>query len=47
MMVVSLKQQPSFSVDSGAVDGLSEKTTGTSNADLEGDQTVQAVYGFR
>ena len=39
----------SFSVDMaiGAVDGLSEKTTGTSNADLEGDQTVQAVYGFQ
>ena len=39
----------SFSVDMaiGSVDGLSEKTTGTSNADLEGDQTVQAVYGFQ
>ena len=39
----------SFSVDMaiGAVDGLAEDTTGTSNADLEGDQTVQAVYGFQ
>ena len=39
----------SFSVDFaiGAVDGLSEDTTGTSNTDLEGDQTVQATYGFQ
>ena len=39
----------SFSVDFavGAVDGLAEDTTGTSNADLEGDQTVQATYGFQ
>ena len=38
-----------FTVDFaiGAVDGLSEDTTGTSNADLEGDQTVQATYGFQ
>jgi hypothetical protein len=39
----------SFSVDFaiGAVDGLSETTTGTTNAELEGDQTVQATYGFQ
>ena len=39
----------SFSVDFavGAVDGLAEDTTGTSNTDLEGDQTVQATYGFQ
>jgi len=39
----------SFSVDFaiGAVDGLGEDTTGTTNALLEGDQTVQAVYGFQ
>ena len=39
----------SFSVDFavGAVDGLGEVTTGTTNAQLEGDQTVQATYGFQ
>ena len=39
----------SFSVDMaiGAVDGLGEDTTGTTNALIEGDQTVQAVYGFQ
>merc|ERR1712100_521939 len=39
----------SFSVDFavGAVDGLNEVTTGTTNAQLEGDQTVQATYGFQ
>ena len=39
----------SFSVDMaiGSVDGLGEDTTGTTNALLEGDQTVQAVYGFQ
>jgi len=39
----------SFSVDMaiGAVDGLGEDTTGTTNALLEGDQTVQAAYSFQ
>ena len=38
----------SFSVDMaiGAVDGLSENTAGT-EAQIEGDQTLQAVYGFQ
>jgi len=38
----------SFSVDMaiGAVDGLGEITNGT-EAQIEGDQTVQAVYGFQ
>ena len=38
----------SFSVDMaiGAVDGLGEVTNGT-EAQIEGDQTVQAVYGFQ
>ena len=30
----------------GAVDGLNETTTGTTNAELEGDQTVQFQYTF-
>ena len=39
----------SFSVDFavGAVDGLNEVTNGTTNDQLEGDQTVQATYGFQ
>ena len=38
----------SFSVKMaiGAVDGFGEKTTGTTNAEIEGDQTVQFQYAF-
>ena len=39
----------SFSVDMaiGAVDGLGEDTTSALASKIEGDQTVQAVYGFQ